>query len=266
MEKSRVAAAFMALFVGGFGVHKFYLRDPGAGIFYIILMFMTARLFPVSMLLGVLDAIRLFSKSDEQFDNKYNKKGSSRSPRTRTRTRTRGKEAPSQRTREIKLERERYHYSQSGKKLRDNPFKRSGDKKYKEYDLEDALVDYDNALEINPDDEEIHFNLAAIYSLMENKDKSFFHLEKAVSLGFKDSQAIQTIDELAFLRIQPEFELFQANGYKREIKPALEAPKEEDLLQDDVLLSQLNKLKDLRSRGLLSQKEFNYEKEKLFRK
>lgn len=261
MERSRVTAAFIALFGGFIGLHKFYLRNPGGGIFYIILLFMTARYIPIfTAVLGLIDAIRLLSMSDEQFDRKFNKRKRGR--------RTPGRKSyPSQSRsqRDLKMDREYYQYKKSIAKKRDNPFKRSGEKKYKEYDLEGAIDDYNNALEITPDDKDIHFNMAAVYSLMENKEKSFYHLEEAVKLGFKDKDKIMSLDDLAFLRIQDEFEEFKNNGFTREV-PKQKALPAEDLLQDDVLLSQLNKLKDLRSRGLLSQKEFNYEKEKLFRK
>ena len=72
------------------------------------------------------------------------------------------------------------------------------------------------------------------------------------------------IDDFAFLRIQEDFEAFKEAGFKQEKAKSLEPPKD-DLLQDDLLLSQLNKLKNLREKGLLSEKEFLYEKEKLLK-
>lgn len=260
MEKSRITAAFFALFGGAVGLHKFYLRDPGGGIFYIILLFMFSRFFPVSMMLGIFDAVRFFSMSDESFDKKYNKNV----PHTRGRNRRKVRQSPSQRRRkkDIGMVRDRYEYKETKSKVRDNPFKKSGDKKYKEFELEEAIQDYKSALEISENDSEIHFNMAAVYSLLEKKNESFYHLEQAINLGFQEKSKIGTIDDLAFLRIQEEFDSFKNNGYKRSTQNNIEAPKD-DLLQDDVLLSQLNKLKDLRSRGLLSEKEFVYEKEKL---
>jgi len=262
MKKSRVAAAFIALIGGSFGLHKFYLKDPGAGIFYIILMFMTARLFPVTMLLGFIDAIKMFSMSDEDFDMKYN---TPKSRRFRDRRRRRREPVVERRERTMSNERERYHYNTKKKRKRDNPFKRSADKKYQEFDLEEAIEDYQKALDISPEDSDIHFNMAAVYSLLEKKGEAFKSLETAINFGYKNIDNIGTLDDLAYLRIQPEFELFKNNGYKLSQRKTLEAPKK-DLLQDDLLLSQLNKLKDLRSRGLLSPKEFEYEKEKLLRK
>ncbi|NNE25580.1 MAG: NINE protein [Saprospiraceae bacterium] len=263
MEKSRIGAAFMALFFGAFGVHKFYLRDTGAGIFYIALLFFSIRILgmPISGLLGLFDAIRLFSMSEEDFDAKYNRPTNRRRHLERRRE-YRGKST--QKRRDMNMERKKYQYNRTTSKNRDNPFKRSGQKKYKDYDLEGALEDYNKALEISPDDKDIYFDLAVVYSLMEDADKGYECLERAVNLGFKDTKRILEYDDLAYLRIQEEFETFKNNGFQRtKDKKALPM---EDLLKDDLLLSQLNKLKDLRSRGLLSEKEFVHEKEKLFRK
>ena len=38
--KSRIAAALLAFFLGGFGVHKFYLGQVGLGILYLIFFFL----------------------------------------------------------------------------------------------------------------------------------------------------------------------------------------------------------------------------------
>ena len=67
------------------------------------------------------------------------------------------------------------------------------------------------ALKIDPKDVALHFNIAAAYSLTEDKDKGFYHLSEAVKYGFKDFEKITSHDDLAYLRIQPEFEEFKAN-------------------------------------------------------
>ena len=155
-----------------------------------------------------------------------------------------------------------------------NPFKKSGIKKYKEFDLEEAIIDFNKGLEIDPGDIALHFNIACAYSLTEQKDKAFDHLEKAVVHGFKDFNKIDTHDDLAFARIQDEFLTFKANGYKvtgdKNESPEIinrqeEESKKKSLLDDDILLSHLNKLAELRNKGLLSEKEFLSEKKKLLR-
>lgn len=265
MAKSKTTAAILALVGGSLGIHKFYLNDPGSGIFYAMLGMISRGFFsfPISAMLGVIDAIRLFSMSTAKFDAQYNKGN------TRRRTRqSRSSSRTTQRTqRDMMSERDRNKYAASvSKKQRKNPFRKSADQKYKEYDLEGALEDYAKATEITEADKEMHFNMACIYSLLEKTDKSLFHLEQAISMGYKDIESIKTVDELAYVRIQPEFDSFVSNGYKSTRKQQTITPPPDDLLQDDLLLSQLNKLKELRSKGMLSEKEFLYEKEKLKRR
>ena len=121
--KSKTTAAFLALFGGIFGIHKFYLSDPGGGVFFLFLFFMTSKFFPVSMFLGVFDAFRLFSMTQEQFDNKYNRAAVRRGRRG-------GRKEPLS-------QRERRRAAESAKpkrrKVRSNPYKTSGIKKIQNY-------------------------------------------------------------------------------------------------------------------------------------
>jgi hypothetical protein len=133
---------------------------------------------------------------------------------------------------------------------------------------------------LEPDDISLHFNLACAFSLTEKPEQAYFHLSKAVSNGFKDFNKIQSHDDLAYLRIQPGFHDFEQNGYVQvntipviEKEEIIETPKEtqekpieeKNPLNDDILLSQLNKLDELRNRGLISDREFQMEKRKLLR-
>ena len=65
-NKSRVTAAVLAFFLGGFGVHKFYLGRPGAGILY-LLFFWTF----VPALIAFVEFIIYLTMSDEAFSEKY---------------------------------------------------------------------------------------------------------------------------------------------------------------------------------------------------
>jgi len=249
--KNRTVAAFLALFGGAFGLHKFYLSNPGAGIFYLMLfMFASIIKLPISMILGVVDAVRLFMMSDREFDRKHNPQHVGRSNRRRTNTRdSRRRRTPQQ---------------ASNTRQRANPFKKSGIRKYKEYDLEEAIVDFQKGLEIEPNDLALHFNIACAYSLTEQKDLAFEHLSKAVNLGLKDFDKIQTHDDLAFIRIQPEFEEFKAAGYK--LRKSEAGNQEINVEKDDRLLAQLNRLKDLREKGIISEADYNYETKKILRR
>lgn len=148
-----------------------------------------------------------------------------------------------------------------------NPFKKSGIAKFKEYDYSGAILDFEKALTINPEDIAVHFNLAASYSLMEDKDKAFKSLDKAVEYGFKDFEKINSHDALAYLRIQPEYEAFKNNGYQLGGSPSNGGPqvKKEEAGIDPNLLEQLKRLQDLREKGVLTEEEFVIQKKKILR-
>ena len=289
-DNNRIIAGLLAFIGGTFGIHRFYLNDIGGGIFYIFLFFITSSFFPVTMVLGIIEALRLFNMSPEAFDEKYNKKGKVRgkSRRFQQRERPQYRKERSNGSRRVPRERtnggsrpkqERGRYVKKRQTIpKRNPFKTSGMDKYKDFDLEEAIVDFNKALKIAERDPEIHFYLAAVYSLTEQKDKAYKHLELAVKYGLKNKSKIDTYDDLAFVRIQDEWDEFRANGYKmkketpkeKEVPKDEAAPKEkeapedkEEVLDDDILLSQLNKLDELKKRGLISKEEFLIEKEKL---
>jgi len=262
--KNRIAAAFIAFFFGGFGAHKFYLGQTGQGImFFFIFMATLGARFPISFILGVMDSFRLFAMSDEKFHHKYNRGAYVNPTHRNTEIERRRKkqmnrnQAPARATKRAPTR---------AAVQRANPFKKSGIKKYKDFDLEGAIIDFNKGLEINPQDVALHFNIANAYSLTEQKDKAYQHLAKAVELGFSDTEMINTKDDLAFVRIQPEWDTFKANGFK--LGPSMRtqssvADQAENPITDDVLLSQLNKLAELRKKGLLSEAEFALERRKL---
>lgn len=141
---------------------------------------------------------------------------------------------------------------------KNNPFRNSGLAKFKDYDYEGAIEDFTKALQINNEDIAVHFNLACSYSLTEQKDKSLYHLDRAVALGFKDFDKIRTHDALAYLRIQDEFENFEKNNFR--LSGAQAGGRSPG---DSALLDQLSKLAELREKGLLTEEEFVFQKKKL---
>ena len=64
--KSKVAAALLAFFLGGFGVHKFYLGHVGLGILY-LLFFWTF----IPSIIAFVEFILLLTMSDDTFNLKY---------------------------------------------------------------------------------------------------------------------------------------------------------------------------------------------------
>lgn len=65
--KSKVAAALLALFIGGLGIHKFYLGGWGWGILYIVFVWTF-----IPAIVSFIEAIILLFMSDAEFDRRYN--------------------------------------------------------------------------------------------------------------------------------------------------------------------------------------------------
>lgn len=62
----RLAAALLAIFLGSFGAHKFYLRKFGQGVLY-LLFFWTA----IPGIIGLVEGILFLAMSDEDFSARY---------------------------------------------------------------------------------------------------------------------------------------------------------------------------------------------------
>lgn len=277
--KNRITAALLAFFTGFVGMHKLYLGSFGGFIGFCFLFMLSLKMsFPLSLFIGVMQGLKLIRMSDLEFDKKYNR---GYIPTRR---------GPLEARREEQMR--RYDQTPDGRANRDafspkpsptvtmkaNPFKNSGIKKYKDFDLEEAIIDFKKGLEISPNDVALHFNIACAYSLTEKKELAYLHLNKAVLGGLKDVEKILSHDDLAYVRIQPEFQNFRANGFR--VNPFVvtkikdDVPKEQpitdhespqDLVMDDSLLAQLNKLAELRKRGILSEDEFIFERRKILK-
>ena len=65
--KNKTTAGLLALFLGGIGSHKFYLRENREGFLYLIF---TWTMIPA--LLAIFDAVHYFRMSPEDFNKKYN--------------------------------------------------------------------------------------------------------------------------------------------------------------------------------------------------
>ncbi|HEX8271575.1 MAG TPA: NINE protein [Longimicrobiaceae bacterium] len=65
--KSKTTAGLFALFLGGFGVHKFYLGQPIQGLLYLVFCW---SFIPVAI--SFVEAIIYFTMSEASFNLKYN--------------------------------------------------------------------------------------------------------------------------------------------------------------------------------------------------
>jgi TM2 domain-containing membrane protein YozV len=243
--KDKNIAGILALLLGGFGAHRFYLGQVGLGFFYLIFFW-----FPLIWIIGLIDAIVLFAMDKAKFDVTYNKSFVKVTPRQY--------DAPRQQTRAPQRQQPIAQPNAA------EHLKNSGIRKFKDFDYENAIADFHKALKISPRDVAVHFNLACAYSLTENTDKALEHLDKAVGFGFNDFKRIKEHDALAYLRVQPQFEEFERNGF-RLVQPLTAAQEPVLDLNNDTLLEQLKRLGELRDRGLLTEEEFAIQKKKLMK-
>jgi TM2 domain-containing membrane protein YozV len=65
-SKSKMTAALLAIFLGSFGLHKFYLGKVVWGLLYLFLFWSS-----ISMILGFIDGIYYLTMSNKDFEDKY---------------------------------------------------------------------------------------------------------------------------------------------------------------------------------------------------
>ena len=64
--KNKNTYALLALFLGAFGAHKFYVGQLGQGILYFLFA-------PITVFIGFLSGIKWLLSSNEGFDQRFNK-------------------------------------------------------------------------------------------------------------------------------------------------------------------------------------------------
>ncbi len=65
--KNRTTAALLALFLGGLGVHHFYLGNALRGVLYLLFWWTW-----IPVIIAFVESLILFSMKDSEFDRKYN--------------------------------------------------------------------------------------------------------------------------------------------------------------------------------------------------
>ncbi|MHA1739740.1 MAG: TM2 domain-containing protein [Candidatus Heimdallarchaeota archaeon] len=66
-RKEKFAAGLLAIFLGGLGIHKFYLGSWGWGIIYILFLWTV-----IPLALGFIEGIVLIAMDETKFDVRYN--------------------------------------------------------------------------------------------------------------------------------------------------------------------------------------------------
>lgn len=65
--KSKIVAAILAWFLGGLGIHKFYLGQNGQGVLYLLFCWTF-----IPSLIAFVEFIKLLCMNESEFDKKYN--------------------------------------------------------------------------------------------------------------------------------------------------------------------------------------------------
>ena len=94
-----------------------------------------------------------------------------------------------------------------------NLHKSKGLAKLHKYDLDDALVEFEKALQQEPKDAEVYFHMACAYSVQEKLVEGYEALRNSVEFGLQHREMILDHDMLAFLRMHPAFDDFVNSGF-----------------------------------------------------
>lgn len=264
--KNKNAAAFLAIILGYFGVHRFYLGQVALGIFYILgTMGLWFFNFKIIFFIAIIDAIKFLTMSEEKFDKKYNQgkqKNQNQEVQKTPKSTQRRASGWEQMERSWNVDTDTLGY------------KKEGIAKYKNYDFKGAIEQFNKAIDAQPKDAPTYFNLACCYSMTEDKAQAFNYLSKSVALGMKDFQKILTHDGLAYLRIQPEWDNFVANDYQYHPdmaiieNPSIPTQEPQPIEENSVNTTQnpldaLRNLYEKRQKGLIDEQQFEVESKKL---
>ena len=270
--KSKHVAGTLALFLGIFGVHRFYLGKKGQGALHLFVFFITmlisveeeAPAVMIPALIGFIDAVLFFVMPQSDFDNKYN------------RVALKAKRDPYQTQMDYSPlydDRQAPPNLPQDLKNRQDPYRQLGIRRFRKNDFQGAVEAFQESLKDDYENPSTHFNLACTYAILELPEDAFHHLDKAVQYGFNDFNKIENHHALSFLRTHPDYNSFRANNYQ--IPMGLPQPEDDLLSKAHVsmeqteteekmdVLDQLLQLGSLKEKGLLTDEEFTLQKRKL---
>ncbi|HZI54565.1 MAG TPA: adenylate/guanylate cyclase domain-containing protein [Chitinophagaceae bacterium] len=257
--KSRKVAGVLALTLGMWGAHDFYLGKKFLGIlrflaFFLVLwltvQYHAGALFAPLAILAFIEAILFFVMPDAEFDAKYN----NGIPAERK-----------EKKKSAKTEKKRTGEGQQARKSRGNHLIKDGFIAYKGGDYEQARKSFEDALQYDYNDPQTHFMLSCCYSLAKDSRQAYFHLASAVDFGFQEFEEIYNNEALIWLRSQPDFDSFVQNGYRQTAHLATPQPDllEEKSYYDMSLLDRIADLGELLERGVITKEDFELQKKEL---
>lgn len=245
--KKKHVAALLALFLGFFGAHRFYLGQRFRAFLHItatvILTIVSAEehapFILFMFILNILDAVLLAVMPKGEFDLKYN-----------------------QRWREKVTRKEKI--KSKGRNLVNFKLLKEAVNKFESKHYENAVVLFDRLLARDKRNAVAHFYLAGCFSMLRDSDDAFYHLELAVQYGFEDLDRIEEEKTLKYIRSQSRYQAFR-HTYLKVPMATLPSPSK-DLLHTKPKLSNYDKIEALGEKlasGELSTEEFEAAKVKL---
>jgi hypothetical protein len=259
--KSKYIAAILALTLGIFGVHRFYLGKRVLGIINFI-AFCIALLVAINegepggimmAILGIMafiEATLLFVMPQSEFDAKYNGGMSMTQPV--------GKE-------KVKTGKKKSGETPQARKSRGGYLIKDAFIAYRTGSYDQARKYFEDALQYDYNDPQTHFMLACCYSLAKDAKQAYFHLASSVDFGFQEFEEIYHNEALTWLRSQPDFDFFVQNGYRQiaHLTPPKPDLLEEKSYYDTTLLDKIADLGELLERGVISKDDFEVQKKSL---
>ncbi len=256
--KSKTVAALLALTLGMFGAHKFYLGKRFYGISYFLAFFLILTItinqggpwFAPLAILAFIEAILLFVMPQSEFDALYNS----------------GVPSPvRQKKKESKSEKKRSGETPQNRKSRGNYLIKDAFIAYRGGQYDQARKLFEDSLQYDYNDPQTHFMLACCYSVAKESKQAYFHLASAVDFGFQEFEEIYHNEALTWLRTQPDFDFFVQNGYRQIAHISTHKPDllEEKSYYDITLLDRIADLGELLERGVITKDDFELQKKEL---
>lgn len=257
-SKNKTVAGILALTLGMFGAHKFYLGKRFFGIAYFLAFFFILMItineggpwFAPLAILAFIESILLFVMPPAEFDALYNSGVSSR---------------VNVKKKEPKSEKKRSGESAQNRKSRGNHLIKDAFIAYRggQYDL--ARKAFEDSLQYDYNDPQTHFMLACCYSVAKESKQAYFHLASAVDFGFQEFEEIYHNEALTWLRTQPDFDFFVQNGYRQIAHISTPRPDllDEKSYYDITLLDRIADLGELLERGVITKDDFELQKKEL---
>jgi len=244
-----------AITLGWCGVHRFTMGQWQWGLAHIFLFVASMAIFDgnltpwttASALLAYYTAFRWWRMSDEEFADEYLEP---------VEEEVEGKYLKGMATAHPKVI--------SGKAKR--KILASAKTRYEQFDYQGAAELYEDALDMDLSDGDSRVLAARCYSLLEDAEAAYRHLRKAVLLKANNLDIISRDEGFAWLRTRADYTRRRRAGYGpvETLEGTSTQPPALPPRQDNILAN-LEKLGELKERGLLNDDEFLREKKRLLR-